>query len=195
MSSFSFKESKDNTSRPCTHFALFSSNDVGNCIGGNPEFAKMGHPKGLTDKAVVDILIISDSQEDFGSDVNDESSESESECESQRGLCAEVELSTGSVDATTVQKKQRVEEWKLNPSCLSHDKPTKKHFCGVLGINGSIGLCLSEEVKPVHVFNLFMESDFCLHLVAQVNKYAVSTTGQNDSGSSNSSMKRGLTLQ
>jgi len=53
MSSFSFKESKDvNTSRPCSHFALFSSNDVGNCIGGNPEFAKMGHPKGLTDKVV-----------------------------------------------------------------------------------------------------------------------------------------------
>jgi len=65
-------------------------------------------------------------------------SESESERESQRGSGAEVELSTGSVDATTVQKKQRVEEWKLTPSYSSHDKPTKKHFCGVPGINGSI---------------------------------------------------------
>jgi hypothetical protein len=60
------------TSRSCSHFALFSSNDVGNCIGGNPEFAKMGHPKGLTDKAVTDMLINSDSQEGFGSDINDE---------------------------------------------------------------------------------------------------------------------------
>jgi hypothetical protein len=129
MSSFSFKKSKDvDTSRPCSHFALFSSNDVGNCIGGNPEFAKMGHPKGLTDKAVTDILIISDPQEDFGSDINDELSKSESECESQWGSGAEDKLLLGSVGAPTVQKKQRVEEWKLNPSCSSHDKPTKKHF-------------------------------------------------------------------
>jgi len=69
MSSFSFKESKDiNTS----HFALFSSYDVGNWIGGNPEFAKMGHPKGLTDKVVTDILISTDSHKDFGSDIKDE---------------------------------------------------------------------------------------------------------------------------
>lgn len=94
-----------------------------------------------------------------------------------------------------MQKKQRVEEWKLNSSCSSHDKPTKKPFSGVPGINGNIGLCLWEEVKPVHVFNLFMESDFWLHLVAQVSKYAASTTGQNDSGSSISSMESGLTLQ
>jgi hypothetical protein len=65
---------------------LFSSYDVVKWIGGNPEFARMGHPKGLTDKVVTDILINSDSQEVFGSDINNDSSESESECESQRGL-------------------------------------------------------------------------------------------------------------
>jgi hypothetical protein len=56
MPSVSFKESEDDTSRPCSHFALFSSYDVGNCIGGNSEFAAMGHPKGLTDNAVTDLI-------------------------------------------------------------------------------------------------------------------------------------------
>jgi len=36
---------------------------------------------------------------------------------------------------------------------------------------------------------MFMETDFWLYLRAQVNKYAVSTTVQNDSGYSNSSME------
>lgn len=127
MSSFGFKESEDvNTSKPCSQFVLFSSYDVRNWIGGNPEFTKMGHPKGLTDKAVTDILINSDSQEDFGSDINDESSEIE--CESQRSLGMEDKHPTGSVDVTALQKKkQRVEEWKLNPSCSSHDKRSSRH--------------------------------------------------------------------
>jgi hypothetical protein len=38
---------------------------------------------------------------------------------------------THSVDATPLQKKQWLEEWKLNLSHSSHDKPTKKPFCGV----------------------------------------------------------------
>jgi hypothetical protein len=48
---------------------------------------------------------------------------------------------------------------------------------------------LSEEVRAVHVFNMFVETDFWLHLVAQVNKYAVSTAVQNDGGSPNSGME------
>jgi predicted RecB family nuclease len=55
----------------------------------------------------------------------------------------------GSVDATTMWKKQRVEECKWNPSCSSHDKPTKKLFHGVQGINSNTGRHLSEEVRPV----------------------------------------------
>jgi len=39
----------------------------------------------------------------------------------------------------------------------------------------------------MHVCNLFMENDFWLHLVMQVNKYAASTTVQNGTNSSNSS--------
>jgi hypothetical protein len=39
----------------------------------------MVHPKGLTDKAVTDILLNSNSEEDFGSDNNNELSENESE--------------------------------------------------------------------------------------------------------------------
>jgi len=49
---------------------------------------------------------------------------------------------------------------------------------------------LSEDMRSVHVFNMFVETNFCLHLVAQVNKYTVSSTVQNDSGSSNSGMER-----
>jgi hypothetical protein len=63
----------------------------------------------------------------------------------------------------------------------------RKRFCAVPGINGNIGLCLWEQVRPVH--------EFWLHLVAQVNKYSACATVQNDSGSSNSSMESGLTLQ
>jgi hypothetical protein len=55
----------------------------------------------------------------------------------------------GSVDATTMWKKQRVEECKWNPSYSSHDKPKKKLFHGVRGINSNIGRHLSEEVRPV----------------------------------------------
>lgn len=91
----------------------------------------MGHPKGLTDKVVTDILINSDCEEDFGSDINSDLSESESECESQRGLGMKDKHPTVSVDVTPLQKKQRLEEWKLKLSYSSHDKPTKKPFCGV----------------------------------------------------------------
>jgi hypothetical protein len=48
---------------------------------------------------------------------------------------------------------------------------------------------LSEDMRSIHVFNMFMETNFCLHLVAQGKKYAVSSTVQNDSGSSNSGME------
>ena len=107
----------------------------------------MVHPKGLNDKAVTDILLNSDS-EDFGSDNNNELSESESEYESQSDSGAEDKLPTGNVDATTMWKKQREEEWKWNPSCSSHDKITKKPFHGVPGINSNIGRHLSEEKRP-----------------------------------------------
>jgi hypothetical protein len=48
---------------------------------------------------------------------------------------------------------------------------------------------LSEDMRSVHVFNMFMETNLCLHFVAQVNKYAASSIVQNDSGSSNSGME------
>ena len=51
----------------------------------------------------------------------------------------------------------------VKPSCSSHDKTTKNTFWGVPGINGSIGGCLLEEVRPVNVFSLFMETEFWLH--------------------------------
>jgi len=51
----------------------------------------------------------------------------------------------------------------VNPSCSSHDKTTKNTFWGVPGINGSIGECLPEEVRPVNVFGLFLETEFWLH--------------------------------
>lgn len=107
----------------------------------------MVHPKGLTDKAVTDILLNSDSEEDFGIDNNNELTGSESECESQSDLGAEDELTMGSVVATTMWKKQRVGEWKWNSSCSSHDKSTKKPFHGVPGINSNIVGHLSEKVR------------------------------------------------
>ena len=57
------------------------------------------------------------------------------------------------------------------------------------GINGNVTGGLLEEVRPVHVFSMFVETDFWLYLRTQVNKYAVSTIVQNDSGYSNSSME------
>lgn len=51
----------------------------------------------------------------------------------------------------------------VNPSCSFHDKTTKNTFWGVPGINSSIGGCLPEEVRPVNVFGLFMETEFWLH--------------------------------
>ena len=144
----------------------------------------MVHPKGLTDKAVTDILLNSDSEEDFGSEL----SESESEYESQSDSGAEDKLPMGSVDATIMWKKQRVEEWKWNPSRSSRDKPTKKPFHGVPGINSNTGRHYQRR-RGLYVCNLFMETDFWLHLVAQVNKYAASITVQNDPSSSNSSME------
>jgi len=67
----------------------------------------MVHPKGLTDKAVTDILLNSDSEEDFGIYNNNELSVSESECESQTDLDAEDKLPMGSVVATTMWKKTK----------------------------------------------------------------------------------------
>ena len=81
-----------------------------------------------------------------------------------------------------------MEEWKWNPSCLSHDKPTKKSFWGVPGINGNIGGCLPEEVRASTCFQ-FVETELWLHLLAQENKYVASITVQNGSGSLNSDMK------
>jgi hypothetical protein len=112
---------------------------------------------------------------------------SQYECQSDSE--AKDKLLTGSGDATNARKKQKVEEWKWNPSCSSPDKPTQKPFHGVPGINCNVTGLLSEEVRPAHVFNMFVETDFWLHLVAQVNKYAASTTVQNDSGSPNSGME------
>jgi hypothetical protein len=54
-------------------------------------------------------------------------SQSSSEPEANRTMC--------SGDAKTMQKKQKREEWKQNPTCSSPDMPAYKHFCGVLGIN------------------------------------------------------------
>jgi hypothetical protein len=65
----------------------------------------MVHPKGLADKAVTDILLNSDSEEDFGSDNNNELSESECDYESQSDSGAEDKLPMGSVHTTTACKK------------------------------------------------------------------------------------------
>jgi len=95
----------------------------------------------------------------------------------------------GSVDRTTACKKLKVGEWKWHPSCSFPDKPTRKPLHGMPGINRNVTGGLSEEVRPVHFFNMFMETDFWLYLRSQVNKYAVSTTVQNDGGYSNSNME------
>jgi hypothetical protein len=109
----------------------------------------MVHPQGMTDKAVTDILLKSDSVEDCCSDKNNELNESLSEYESQSYWGAKDKLPMGSAEATTMWKKQRVEERKWKPSFSSLDKLTKKPFHGVPGINGNTGRCLSQEVRPV----------------------------------------------
>jgi len=60
----------------------------------------------LTDRAVADIILSNDSEEDFGSDNNSELSESESEYESQSDSDAEDKLPMQSVDETAAWKKQ-----------------------------------------------------------------------------------------
>jgi hypothetical protein len=67
----------------------------------------MVHPTGLTDKAVTDILLNSESEEDFGSDNNNELSESERKYRSQSDSGAEDILPMASVDATTTWKKTK----------------------------------------------------------------------------------------
>jgi hypothetical protein len=62
----------------------------------------MAHGKGLSAKAVEDILLNSGFEEEFGSD-SDSESQSDSEVEDK--------LPKGSGDATTAQKKQKVEGW------------------------------------------------------------------------------------
>jgi hypothetical protein len=86
------------------------------------------HAKGLSDKAVEVILLNSDSEKNFGSDNNNESSDSESQYENQSDSEVEDKLPTVSGDGTTVQKKQKLEEWKWNSSYSSPDKPTQKAF-------------------------------------------------------------------
>jgi hypothetical protein len=71
----------------------------------------MVHGKGLSNKAVEDILLKSGSEEDFGSDNDSELSESESQYESQSDSEAKDKLSKGSGCATTARKKQKVEGW------------------------------------------------------------------------------------
>jgi hypothetical protein len=71
----------------------------------------MAHGKGMSDKAVEDILLNCDSEEDFGSDNDSQLSESESQYESQSDSEVKDKLPMGSGDATTAQKKQNVEGW------------------------------------------------------------------------------------
>jgi hypothetical protein len=73
-------------------------------------------------------------------------SESESEYESQSDPEAEDKLPTGSADTTIVCNKQKVEEWKWNPSCSSPFQPTRKLFCRVPGTKGEVTGGLLEEV-------------------------------------------------
>jgi hypothetical protein len=72
----------------------------------------MVQAKGLTDRAVADIILNNDSEEDFGSDNNNELSESElseseSEYKSQSDSEAEDKLLTHSVDETAVWNKNK----------------------------------------------------------------------------------------
>ena len=78
-----------------------------------------------------------------------------------------------------------MEEWKWNPSCSSSDKSTEKPFRGGSGTDSNVTGHLLKEMRPVHILDMFVVTDFWLHLVAQVNKYAASTRVQNDSGSPN----------
>jgi hypothetical protein len=64
----------------------------------------MVHVKGLNDTAIVDILLNSDSEEDFSSDNNNELSKSGTEYESQRVSDIEDKLPMHSVDETAAQK-------------------------------------------------------------------------------------------
>jgi hypothetical protein len=72
----------------------------------------MAHPKGLAYKAVTDTLLNSDSEEDFGSENNNELSDSEGEYQYESDPGAEGKLSTNSKAAAAARKKQRVKEWK-----------------------------------------------------------------------------------
>jgi hypothetical protein len=99
---------------------------------------------------------ISEAEENFGSSNYNELSARESEYESQSDPEAEDKLPMSSVDVTTAHEKCKVDELKWNPSCSSPDKPTRKPFRGMPGINGNVTGSLLEEVRPVHVFNMFL---------------------------------------
>jgi len=70
----------------------------------------MVQAKGLTDRAVADITLNNDSEEDFGSDNNSGLSDSESEYESQSDPDAEDKLPMHSADETAAWKKQKLEK-------------------------------------------------------------------------------------
>jgi hypothetical protein len=148
----------------------------------------MVQAKGLTDTAVADITLNNDSEEDFGSENNNELRESESEYESQSDSDAEDKLPMHSADETAAWRKQKLEKLNWNSLCSSQDKPTKKPFHGAPGINRKGRGCY-QRTWGQYMFSICSWRLFCLHLVAQVNKYTVSSTVEIDSGSSNSGME------
>jgi hypothetical protein len=68
----------------------------------------------------------------------------------------EGKIAMGGCDTITVQKKQKFKEWKQNPTHSSPDPPAWKLFCGVCGINSNVTGHLREEVRTVHVLNMFI---------------------------------------
>ena len=101
----------------------------------------MVRAEGLSDKTVEGILLNNDSEKDFDSGNNNKLSGSENQYEKVIQRWKILPMASG--NATTMWKKQKVEEWKWNPSCSSPDKPTQTPSLGVCGINSKMRGCLS----------------------------------------------------
>ena len=88
----------------------------------------MVQAKGLTNRAVANIILNNDSEEDFGSDNNNEFSESESEYEVKVILMQRINFQW-TVLMKQLRGKNKLQKWMLNPLCSSQDEnPHRLHY-------------------------------------------------------------------
>ena len=131
----------------------------------------MAHPKGLAYKAVTDTLLNSDSEEDFGSENNNELSDSEGEL-----LYLRVGLATNAVQSSRhnqfAERKQWMVEWMGVHTVRLHVNEQSKSFIGDRPVRQVLPLqltiCESASQSPSKGLNAKSSlQTFMLHIIKQ----------------------------